>query len=85
MESGTLRLDNPNIIDRSNVLDNISDGLENYFTQLHLVDAITFKRPTEYKKDMKRHSRKLYKANEASLFHTPLQTHLSFHESCLRP
>ena len=68
MENSGLRLDDPNFIDQSNVLGNISGGPENYFQQLHLIDTITFRRPTEYKKDMERRHRRLYKTNETGLF-----------------
>ena len=40
MKNRWLSLDNPNLIDESNVLDFVSDESGSYFPQLHLIDTI---------------------------------------------
>ena len=47
MEHSRLSLDDPDFIDKSNALDFVSDLVENYFHQLHLVVTIQFKRSSE--------------------------------------
>lgn len=67
IENSRLSLDDPNFINKSNVLDFVSNGAENYFPQLHLIDTITFKRLIEYMRQFKR-SKKVNKVNEGGLF-----------------
>ena len=65
MENGRLSLNDPNFIDESNVLNNVSDGPEGYFPPIHLIDTITFKRPIEYKRQFE--SKKVNRVNEGGL------------------
>ena len=60
-------MDDPNFIDDSNVLRHVSDGGDEYFPPIHLVDTICFKRPIDYMKEVQeRHQLRL--SNEAGLF-----------------
>ena len=67
MQTGRLSLDDPNFVDESNVLNNVSDGAENYFPPIHLIDTITFKRPIEYRREFES-KQKVNKVNEGGLF-----------------
>ena len=89
MKDGRLILYDPNFIDKSNILDNISDEPENYFSQLHMINTIEFKRGIEYMRHFKRirseRSRKVNRVNEGGLFPYYISDPASCHRSCLQP
>ena len=58
MENGILSLEDPNFVDQRNVLNHVSDDLEDYFLQLHLIDTIELKRPIGYMKEAEKHCKK---------------------------
>ena len=75
MKNGRLTLEDPDFIDQSDVLNHVSDGEENYFPPIHLIDTICFKCPSKYMKEAQERGkatelalRKARSSNEGGLF-----------------